>query len=442
MARGVFAVLIVVFLAASLCQPAAAAADFALVDGVVDTSNGGMSQAVLNFWKDLRIEFDGQATEMQDILAPGQGYYAEGGLVNSASGELKGVYYSQSGFFQGTFVINDSLEDSDLGTNSISRYEGQFSVYLHSGENPVTILFKGTQTTDLKIGDYSQQSQTPREFNVTFSVEGGVSVIQPTATMTFPDSCARFSDLSGQVEICVPCGLKPNGEYDYCDETWEWARLDTVLPEGTAIRTLERSSSILSFADMTTFVQKPDTIIVLSRPDQRDSQFKLLVGNLWVNVKKMLKDGSMEIEMSQAVAGIKGTTFVLEDDGSTSTLKVIEGTVEFTALADGRSQRVEAGSMISADARGLGSVQPFDTAAESAAWPQMTQSSSPASAAPGGQSIVVLPYGADAPAPAAAQVPVASGKKIGLFLLIYFIAAVLVIAAVVVIVLVTRRRKR
>lgn len=50
----------------------------------------------------------------------------------------------------------------------------------------------------------------------------------------------------------------------------------------------------------------------------------------------MTKDGKMEISTTQAVAGIKGTTLVLTDDGQHSTLKVIEGTVEFTSLTNGK----------------------------------------------------------------------------------------------------------
>lgn len=99
-----------------------------------------------------------------------------------------------------------------------------------------------------------------------------------------------------------------------------------------------------------------------------DSQFKLLVGNLWVNVKKMLKDGSMDIEMSQAVAGIKGTTFVLEEDGETSILKVIEGMVEFTSKVTGESILVEGGETVSATEDGLGEVGKFDVNAEMAGW--------------------------------------------------------------------------
>ena len=81
-----------------------------------------------------------------------------------------------------------------------------------------------------------------------------------------------------------------------------------------------------------------------------------------------MKDGSMEADSSQAVAGIKGTIFSLEDDGSVSILKVFEGTVEFESKATGESVTVTAGQAVSAGASGLGEVGSFDAAAEKAEW--------------------------------------------------------------------------
>jgi hypothetical protein len=79
----------------------------------------------------------------------------------------------------------------------------------------------------------------------------------------------------------------------------------------------------------------------------------------------------MELDMSQAVAGIKGTTFVLGETGTTSTLKVIEGTVSFTAKATGQTVDVSTGQTVHADATGLSPVTSFDVNAESADWAKL-----------------------------------------------------------------------
>jgi len=76
----------------------------------------------------------------------------------------------------------------------------------------------------------------------------------------------------------------------------------------------------------------------------------MLAGKVWTNVKQMVTEGTMDVEMSQAVAGIKGTTFIVEETGSESILKVIEGEVELKTntedkvlVADGAMATVKEG---------------------------------------------------------------------------------------------------
>ncbi len=173
------------------------------------------------------------------------------------------------------------------------------------------------------------------------------------------DSGARFSDFSGEVTIAPcsdPADLQP-------------AEMDMVLETGSIIKTESDSSAILSFADMTTFTMKSFTTVYLDPPDS-DSKLSLLFGKVWANVKKMAKDGSMNVTMNQAVAGTKGTTFVLEETGQVSTLKVLDGIVSFTSRATGKSIDIKAGQSISANASGLSAVIPFDIAQEAAQWPE------------------------------------------------------------------------
>lgn len=218
----------------------------------------------------------------------------------------------------------------------------------------ITIGASGTQGTLNYIYQYTWQeagSEIP-------------TLTQPAPQQLIPqntainDSGARVSDLHGQVE------WRPHDD----EEAWSVLHFDTVIPVDAHIKTAEKSQVIISFADMSTFTLEPESEIVISSPAAADSQIKLLWGNLWVNLKKMAKDGSMEIEMSQAVAGIKGTTLVLEETGDQSTLKVIEGRVEYTSRANGDVQYVEAGEMVVATASGLSEKTTFDPKAEEAKW--------------------------------------------------------------------------
>ncbi|MBN2796789.1 MAG: FecR domain-containing protein [Clostridia bacterium] len=168
-----------------------------------------------------------------------------------------------------------------------------------------------------------------------------------------------LGDAYGEVNV------RPNDEDD---DAYIFAEIGMYLFHNDRIKTLTRSGAIISFADMTTFVMKEDTTIVLDIANQRESKIALLAGRMWTNFKSMVEKGTIEVEMSQAVAGIKGTTFICEENNGISTLKVFEGTVEFTSKATGEMVLISDGQMVSADQRGLSEVEKFDVKYEIATW--------------------------------------------------------------------------
>lgn len=182
-------------------------------------------------------------------------------------------------------------------------------------------------------------------------------VLEPEATQE-KDVGMRFSGMAGQVEWRA----------DDDPDGWKLCKMGDKLPVFAHIRTQENSSAILSFSDMSTFVLKPESEVVLDTPPGPESKIKLVAGNIWVNVKKMVNEGSMSVEMNQAVCGIKGTTFVLSDKDGISSIKVIEGLVDFTSKADGRIEKVATGEAVVADKNGLGIKSMFDVSAENKIW--------------------------------------------------------------------------
>ena len=188
------------------------------------------------------------------------------------------------------------------------------------------------------------------------------------ATTTTPAGCkdtgARFTGLNGQVEVFSEC---MDGDINDPD-AWRFAKREMVLYADDHIKTGEDSQVVLGFADMSTFIMKPETHIVLATPPDKDSKLKLLAGNLWTNFKLMLKDGSMEIEMNQAIAGAKGTTFICSSDGKISTTQVIEGKVEVTGRSDGKTTLLSPGQQVTATGSGLGTAASFDATAVQAEW--------------------------------------------------------------------------
>lgn len=165
------------------------------------------------------------------------------------------------------------------------------------------------------------------------------------------DSGARASDLSGQVEIACPPDL----------EAWDVMKMGRVIYVDCHIKTGEDSKAVISFSDMTTFEIKAETEIVIDTPPERESKWSLLMGNVWVNVKQMVKDGTMKVHMSQAVAGIKGTQFKLTETGNESKIEVTEGKVAFQSKASGEEIIVSAGESVTATQSGLSDKTTFDT---------------------------------------------------------------------------------
>lgn len=134
------------------------------------------------------------------------------------------------------------------------------------------------------------------------------------------DSGVRVSDISGEVYV---------RRGDASGVEWELLNFDDIIYEGDIIHTKDRNSHCsLSLTDMTTFEMRPRSGIIINTRSEKESALSILAGKVLVNVKKMIKDGSMNVEMSQAIAGARGTIFMLESDDQTSRVAVVEGQVE------------------------------------------------------------------------------------------------------------------
>lgn len=174
----------------------------------------------------------------------------------------------------------------------------------------------------------------------------------------YKDSGIRVSDTYGEV-------LLRRGDNEVY---WDLLFPGSIIYEWDHIKTAEDSGCILSMSDMTTFHIKPESEIIVTVPSGKDSKIDLLVGNIYTNLKQIITTGTMEVEMVQAVAGIKGTTFVCEETGSKSTLKVLEGTVNLTSKKTGKNVSVGAGEMVVVDTTGNLNKSAFSIAQEAKEW--------------------------------------------------------------------------
>lgn len=174
----------------------------------------------------------------------------------------------------------------------------------------------------------------------------------------YVDSGIRVSDLYGEVTI-----RRGDNEDQY-----DLLEIGSIIYVGDHIVTAQDSGCILSMLDMTTFVIKPESEIIVTVPSGEDSKIDLILGNIYTNFQEIITHGRMEVEMNQAVAGIKGTTFVCEETGSKSTLKVLEGTVSLTSKINNKAVSVSAGEMAVADASGNLNKSTFNIAQEAKKW--------------------------------------------------------------------------
>jgi hypothetical protein len=273
---------------------------------------------------------------------------------------------------------------------------GKDAVWLRQGGSGNSNQFGYFLTTDGKT--WSKKTE-PATFPPPVDAP---QVIQTTSDQCV-DSGARFTGIQGDIQVSSEC----NG--DYAKGIWQLAKREIILYGGDHIRTGEDTTGYLGFQDMSTFILKAESEIVLLVPENKDSKLKLVAGNIWTNVKKMVKDGSMEIDMEQAVLGTKGTTFVCSSDGKTSTMQIIEGTVEVTGKADKKKILVTGGQQVTATSKGLGTPVAFNATAAQEEWDRVKAKAL---------------SGTPAPAPAAT-------KKSGLESLLVLVAFGIVVAGVV-----------
>ncbi|MDP3965074.1 MAG: FecR family protein [bacterium] len=293
---------------------------------------------------------------------------------------LEGNYDTKENSLSGTFLVKftSSMVDeppppllSYYGNNEYT-FDGTISGGWSSKESAFEIFFNGTAHSVGKTwngnGKEEEQDTTTEWHNKAVFREDFCASLLARAeskpkwkliqTAQAKDSGARFAAFSGEVLIA------PQDDLD--DE--RAAEDDMVLEEGDIVTTGGDSCAMISYADGSTFIMKARSKVILAAAPERQSQLELVAGNILVNLKHIYETGQLEVTMNDAIAGTKGTTFVASEDGTNSTLKVIEGLMYFRSLATGQEIDVGSGEMVSADSDGMTEKTAFDTETESSSW--------------------------------------------------------------------------
>ncbi len=278
------------------------------------------------------------------VLPPGTQPESKSGEAVGSFPELRGsgtLTFVNTGGAARLVTVCDAGGES--GANSVTCHGIDVTGTFTGGPDGTAVFNTSGGEIRLPLADGKVFSFTSSALSMNFTVTDPSifdAWVEPAETR---DSGARVSDLSGQVEIACPPDL----------DAWDVLKMGRIILVDCHIKTGEDSKAVISFSDMTTFEMKPESEIVIDTPPQKESKLSLLVGNIWVNVKQMVKDGTMKVHMSQAVAGIKGTRFILTETGEKSTIEVTEGVVAFQSKTTGKEVTVSAGEAVSATKAGL-----------------------------------------------------------------------------------------
>ncbi len=200
--------------------------------------------------------------------------------------------------------------------------------------SPGMVTGVGIGSVELEVEAAYRHATTGEREEETFRVRVRVRGEQTTV---------RVSDLFGEVYII------PAEDPD----DFSVATLDSVIYEGDEIETRGDSGAILSLENMATISMGSNSILRIVNAAEGKTNLELLIGRMWTNITRMLIDGSMDVELSQAVFGIRGTLVAFEEDGTTSTARVVTGAVEVVPTGTAQGELITAGQQAAVTGAGM-----------------------------------------------------------------------------------------
>lgn len=165
------------------------------------------------------------------------------------------------------------------------------------------------------------------------------------------DSRIRFNDFYGEVK--KRCNFEEDDSYEFVD-------LDDVVYENDRIKTEEESGAILGLEDMSTYVIKPKSVLIIHTKEENESKLEMLIGRMWTNIKKVAAGKSIGFEMSHCVCGINGTIVAFEETGGKSNIYLFAGSVTVTSKKGTDKVNLQPGQTSSVGSNGKVAVKEFD----------------------------------------------------------------------------------
>ena len=160
--------------------------------------------------------------------------------------------------------------------------------------------------------------------------------IEEETSPMYRDCGVRFKDITGDVSI-KPC--------DEDDDAFESAEFDTIIHYCDMIRTGIDSEAVLGLTDRTSFTIGPKSRLAMPPYEGEVSDLMMMMGVIWINMKKTFTTGEMRLDGTNAIAGIKGTIVAAEETGSETRFWLFAGKVEVTSKKTKKKVMLQAGQM-------------------------------------------------------------------------------------------------
>jgi hypothetical protein len=120
----------------------------------------------------------------------------------------------------------------------------------------------------------------------------------------------------------------------HSDGTEEKAQLGATVKTGDTIKTGEKGKVDLQFSSGSSIRVSPATTLdfaklAMNSGGSLDTQLSLVSGKVFANVNKAKKDDSFSVITPTAIAGVRGTSFIVENDAKSNKakVKVVDGSV-------------------------------------------------------------------------------------------------------------------
>lgn len=151
---------------------------------------------------------------------------------------------------------------------------------------------------------------------------------KPDAEVT--EAPKKPADLSAVVVFAVG-----DSKIQHADQTEEKAQLGSLLKTGDNVVTGDNGKVDIQFADGSSIRISPKSAIDFARLSQdnagtTDTQIALVSGKVFAKVNKAKKEDNFTVVTPTAIAGVRGTSFIVESaEGKPAKVKVVEGSVAF-----------------------------------------------------------------------------------------------------------------